>query len=405
MEKFPSDLSLWKVLRQFESGTASQGKNINLTARGIAQTRGGATGSGQLYYEAPTLNIMGRELSTLVDFQKTLSQLGYNSGSVLIRLTFRKTERTLFEAMEEISKHFAESEEEENKSTAPPAANTDATTSTEPVASTDAVESKAQEPETGSEPVPTQTEPKEGDQQPASSSDAMDVDSDTRADPLQPVGIFRAPTGTTPAAALAPLDEADYTPSIAHAQLHQARLQQNSQNKRLLSDKELEAQAQAQEAKLAAVTSLVVKVRFPDNTSAQWSFGHEATGALLYKGVRSVMANETQKFRLVLPGSHTVIKDQEGPKNLLIHDYKLTKNVLVNFVWDDNVPAAIRKQPFLKGSAAQKATAVKVPEAPKEEADANERRPAVQSSKSGSGSNLGDEVAKKLPKWLKLGKK
>ena len=50
MQKFPSDLALWKVLRQFESGTASQGKNINLTARGVAQTSGNSQrGSGQLY--------------------------------------------------------------------------------------------------------------------------------------------------------------------------------------------------------------------------------------------------------------------------------------------------------------------------------------------------------------------
>ncbi|GKT41872.1 tethering factor for nuclear proteasome STS1 [Colletotrichum spaethianum] len=411
IEKLPSDFTIWKVLRQFESGVVSQGKNLNLTARGVAQTTsGGASGSGQMYYETPVLNIMGRELATFDDFQKTLSQLGYNSGSVLIRLSFRKTDQTLFEAMGQISQFFSEVEAEAKKADQTPPALQETVkpgaveTTTQPAAPEDEVKlsvadapDNQQSSETSEQDPADLTEP---------TAETMDVDQPDAADPLQPVSVFRAPSGTTPAAALADVPEDDYAPTIAHAQLHQARLQQSAQNKRLLSDKELEALRQAEEARLAAVSKVPMKVRFPDNTSAQWTFGHEATGATLYQAVRSVMAHNTQAFRLVIPGSKVIIKDEDSPKNRLIHDYKLTRSVLLSLVWNDSVPADIRKKPFLKGSVAQKATDVTVPDIPKGD-DKEEQQPTASSSKPEKREGSGDgSVAKKLPKWLKLpGKK
>lgn len=414
VEKLPSDFTIWKVLRQFESGVVSQGKNLNVTARGVAQTTSGsASGSGQMYYETPVLNIMGRELATFSDFQKTLSQLGYNSGSVLIRLSFRKTDQTLYEAMEHISQFFSEVEAEAKKTGQAPTAAAEQTSQS--VAAEPAVQSSAPEEEAEASQSPDAPETQQKQQAPAqevlgqtdTAADAMEIDRPEPADPLQPVSVFRAPTGTTPAAALAEVQENDYTPTIAHAQLHQSRLQQSSQNKRLLSDRELEAQAQAEEARLAAVSTVAVKVRFPDNTSAQWTFGHEATGATLYQGVRSVMAHNTQAFRLVVPGSKVVVKDEDGTKNRLIHDYKLTRSVLLSLVWDDSVPTDIRKKPFLKGSVAQKATDVTIPDIPGGVDDRDEDHPAASSSKPEKREGSGDgNVAKKLPKWLKLpGKK
>ncbi|TQN73873.1 Tether containing UBX domain for GLUT4 [Colletotrichum shisoi] len=415
IEKLPSDFTIWKALRQFESGVVSQGKNLNITARGVAQTTsGGASGSGQMYYETPVLNIMGRELATFDDFQKTLSQLGYNSGSVLIRLSFRKTEQTLFEAMGQISQFFTEVEAEAKKTEETPSA-VDETSDSAVVAMTNqsAASEDAVEPPVES-PVADASGDKQGNEvlvqksvgQAELASGAMEVDKPDPTDPLQPVSVFRAPSGTTPAAALADVPEDDYAPTIAHAQLHQARLQKSAQNKRLPSDKELEAQRQAEEARLAAVSNVPMKVRFPDNTSAQWSFGHEATGATLYRAVRSVMAYNAQAFRLVVPGSKVVIKDEDSPNNRLIHDYKLTRSVLLSLVWDDSVPADVRKKPFLKGSVAQTAKEVMVPDIPNDN-DNEEERPAASSSKPEKREGSGDgSVAKKLPKWLKLpGKK
>ncbi|KAF6840035.1 UBX domain-containing protein [Colletotrichum plurivorum] len=407
IEKLPSDFTIWKVLRQFESGVNGQGKNFNITARGVAQTTsGGASGSGQMYYETPVLNIMGRELATFQDFQKTLSQLGYNSGSVLIRLSFRKTDQTLYEAMEQISQFFSdiEAEAKEKKDASPAVASEPAQQNAQPPPIAQDEPQASENAESSAVQQADQAHGQEGSSE-AAVEDAMDVDQPDPSDPFQPVSVFRAPTGTTPAAALADISETDYTPTIAHAQLHQARLQQSSQNKRLPSDRELEAQAKAEEARLAAVSTVAVKVRFPDNTSAQWTFGHEATGATLYQGVRSVMAHNTQAFRLVIPGSKVVIRDDGSAKNRLIHDYKLTRSVLLSLVWDDSVPADIRKKPFLRGSVAQKAKDITVPDIPKVTDDMNEGRVAAPPPKPEKGDGEGS-VAKKLPKWLKLpGKK
>jgi len=41
------------------------------------------SGSGQLLYEQPVINILGKEVSTLVDLQKSLAQFGVNGGNIL----------------------------------------------------------------------------------------------------------------------------------------------------------------------------------------------------------------------------------------------------------------------------------------------------------------------------------
>lgn len=94
-DKFASNTTLWHILRAFES---KDGANHNFTGRGVAQVEQGASGSGsgRVYYEMPVLNIMGRELSTFTDLQKSMAQLGISGGSSLIRLAFKKTVSTLF---------------------------------------------------------------------------------------------------------------------------------------------------------------------------------------------------------------------------------------------------------------------------------------------------------------------
>src|SRR5207247_5196134 len=123
----------------------------------------------------------------------------------------------------------------------------------------------------------------------------------TTTDPLRPVNVFSAPTSKTIAAARTVDDESVYTPTVAHAQLYQARLQAESLNKRLPSDAEISAREAADAARVASVRSVDVKVRFPDNTSAEWVFGPADSGATLHRAVRSVMADASAPFRLVLP--------------------------------------------------------------------------------------------------------
>ncbi|PTB80959.1 hypothetical protein M440DRAFT_45275 [Trichoderma longibrachiatum ATCC 18648] len=409
IQRFPSDLSIWQVLRQFESGEASGGKNVNITARGVAETAGGgSSGAGQLYYETPVLNIMGRELASLADFQKTLSQLGHNSGNVLIRLTFRRTDQTLYEAREQIGAFFKEeqrqavSSAEQDKPQNPPADGDTpmAEAPSEPVDNSTEAQERKHASAQATEDATTTTSPPSDSQQTPKEKNSSEAKSR-----FQPVNVFLAPTNSTPAAALVPADDEDFTPTIAHAQLHQARLQESSRNRRLLSDKEIEEREAAEQAKIAAVKSVLIKVRFPDNTSSDWEVGPSDTGAFLYQAVRHVMADSEQPFHLVIPGSKTVIKDDDAPQHSLIRAYKLSGRVLVSLVWDDGVPAEVRKRPFLKADFAQQGQAIKVPEIPTVEDDVDAPSVLPQVQKAPEKRDGGEGSGKKMPKWLKLGKK
>ena len=417
-DKFRSDTTLWKMLRHFESKGAPSGRTLNFTDRGVPQTSNGLqAGSGQLFYEMPVLRIMSREIATLADFQKTLAHLGITSGSHMIQLSFKATDKTLSDAMQETSQFFkdeaaAEAKEQEVEKKAEkvlaaeaPAAKESGPAQTVPDSK---VASSMEEPSLGTS--------KEGSETAAPAPEAMDVDSDahpeaaqdTVVSSLQPVGIFSAPTNSAPAAASVHVPDSAYTPTVAHAQAHQQKLQESAVNRRLKSDAELEAQARAEEAKVAAVKSVSIKARFPDETSAQWNFGPDDTGATLYKAVRSVMAQESAPFKLVLsglPSPANLIQDGEGVKHKLIRGYKLSGRVLVNFVWDDGVSQDIKKAPFLKGSFASQAQKVEVPDIPQGEDEGESSAPAP-AAPSQPQSKEGGGGRGKVPKWLKLpGKK
>ncbi|KAL7629429.1 hypothetical protein AAE478_000949 [Parahypoxylon ruwenzoriense] len=411
-EKLPNDFTLWQILRQFESGRSSEGKNLNITARGVAQTaNGAAAGSGQLYYQTPVLVIENRTLSTFADFQKTLSQLGYNSGGVLIRLSFQKTDKTLVEAMEDISKFFKMEEEDQKarESVPKPATSNEATASTDatPSDNTPSIPPAA----TLDHPEKSELDAAQKDSADNSaaaqtpSGDAMDVDEPAPSE-HRPVTIFSAPTSSTPAAALRVDADDAFAPRVEHAHAHQRLLKTASENKRLPSDRELEEKAAAEAAKVAAVKSIRIKVRFPDNFSAEWPFGPNDTGATLHAEVRKLMANDTAPFKLALPPGKTVIRDDGSPASTLIRGYRLSSNTLVNFMWDDKVPVEIRKQPFLKGSAAGQAQKIVVPEVPEVD-EKNEAGPSMPiSAPTPTPRAEGEGSGFKKPKWLKgFGKK
>ncbi|KAI0383924.1 GLUT4 regulating protein TUG-domain-containing protein [Hypomontagnella monticulosa] len=407
-EKLPSDYTLWQVLRQFESGRSSQGKNLNITARGVARTSKGTTaGSGQLYYETPVLTMESRTLATFADFQKTLSQLGYNSGSVLIRLSFQKTDVTLAEAMGDISRYFKTDEGQGAQESAPtPTTNDEVYTSPDVTPPPDSSNTPQAE---GAEVDALRTTQSDGagtlPPAQAQISSAMDVDNSSPG--YRPVTIFSAPISGTPAAALQIDTDEAFAPRIEHAQAHQRLLKSAGENKRLLSDRELEEKAAAEAAKVAAVKSIRIKVRFPDNFSAEWPFGPDDTGATLYTEIRKIMANDNAPFKLVLPPGKTAIKDDSSPSNTLIGGYRLSANTLVNFMWEDTVPVAIRKQPFLKGSAAGQAQKVVIPEIPDVQGE-DEAGPSTSLLPSTSKPRVEGEGSNKFktPKWLKgFGKK
>jgi tether containing UBX domain for GLUT4 len=413
--KFPSNSTIWKVLRQFESGGASGGHNLNITARGVAQTSSGAAnGGGQLYYESPMLNMMGRELNSFEDFQRTLSQCGINSGSVLIRVSFQTTGKTLFEAMQDISQYFKEMEEEPTGQKADPDAVATKPDDASPVAESASApvnpgDSTSPLIQLGDTDLP---DTQEITAQPTTVPEPTPAPApEIPEDPLQPISIFSAPSGNTPQAALTQESDAVYTPSVAHAQLHQARLLAATQNKRLKSDAELAAEAAAEASRVAAVSSVGVRVRFPDGTSAEWRLPPTARGAAVYAAVRSVAAAATMPFSLALPGGGAVRDSDSGVADELVRGYGVRGGgVLLNLTLGDGVTADIRKRPFLKSSVAGLAKEVVVPKIPlgKDDEQDGAQGKVIRKDKdplAGAAAAAGD-LAKKLPKWLKLpGKK
>lgn len=412
MESFRSDTTLWKMLRHFETKGGPEGRTLNFTDRGIPQTSNGTqAGSGQLYYEMPVLRIMNREISSLEDFQKTLSQLGLDSGSHLIQLSFRTTDQSLDDAMHEISRFFEDEEVVEAKKEEPApkpesvaAPESSAAFLAEPPGSSGETAPQTLQERPNEETAEKDTIPVKAADQGA--ADSMDVDepAPTPRNVLNPVNIFSAPTNTTIAAASIEVPDSYYTPTIAHAQAHQQILQQSAVNKRLKSDAELEADARAEEAKVAKVKNVEVRVRFPDQTLGQWVFGPDDTGSTLYQAVRGVMANESAPFKLVLPGPPTAsshIKDDAGVKHQLIKGYRLTGRVLVNLVWEDNVSQDVKKQAFLKGVYVKQAKSVEVPDVSvvEDEVEPSALLQSLAPKPQNSGESSGS--AKKMPKWLK----
>lgn len=395
-KKLPSDMSLWKVMRQFETTE----KGLNVTAKSVPR----GTNSGQLYFEAPVINIMGREYSALEDLQKTLSQCGINAGSIVLRVTFKSTDKTLFDAMQEIGQYLTDVESGQPKvEEAAAVAAQETQTDTEPVQETP-------NPET-TEPAVNEAEPSSAPVEPSTEPIPMNVDEPpteptASADPLQPTGVFSAPSSSVPAATRIHEDDSVYEPTIAHAQLRQQQLLHRAQNKRLKSDAELAAEAADEAARLAKITQVELKVRFPDQTSAVWTVTPDETGAFLYQAIRGVMAHPAQPFKLVTPGHKSVIQESDSR---LIATYRLKGREMVYLVWDDAVSPAAVREPFLKGSVASKAREVVIPKIPEgsvvEEAAAGpSARKPVNAGKEKAGLDS-EAVKKKLSKFLGLGKK
>ncbi|PSR92096.1 hypothetical protein BD289DRAFT_406285 [Coniella lustricola] len=408
VRKFRNDTTLWKMLRQFEADAAAEKRKLNFTDRAVPHTSNGAqAGSGQLYYEMPVLRIMNREVSSLVDFQKTLSQLGVDAGNHAVQLAFKPTQQTLGEAMQEITQFFRDEEAAENneKQAASKAAQAPLGLSSAPEASASQSGDTATTT-TQNVALEETTQEKPSIQAVDATTDVMDDDgpSSTPHDPLQPTGVFSAPSNTTPVAASIEFPDSYYTPTIAHAQLHQQKLQENAVNRRLKSDAEIEAEVRAQEAKIAAVKRITVKARFPDGTAAQWDFGPNDTGATLYEAVRSVMANETAPFKIVLPGPLTAsshIKDDATTKHSLIRAYKLAGRVLVNLVWEDNVPQDVKKACFMRPEFASVAQKVEVPDIPVVEDEPETSARPQQAAPKTTDASDDTRGPKKMPKWLK----
>lgn len=339
---------------------------------------GATSGSGRLCYAMPVVNVMGRELGSFADLQKTLAQMGLNGGSALLRLTFRSTDQPLEEAMAEISRYFASVEPEvETPSAAAATAPSAPTGLRDSAAAPDASiigadgASSAQDLNASSTAslgsVPPVSSAVEARDSPM--TDPPSVQSTSTPSPA--LSVFLPPTSTTPAAALIPRNETDYTPTVEHASLHQSRLAALSRPQRLPSNAELAAAEQARAAARAGIREVVVRLRFMDQSVVQRTFGRDGTVAALYGLVRDVMT-EAAAGGVVLK----VVGDKGAMRDLgresrerLIGDLGWQGRVLVNVVWGEGVGEAVRSGPVLREEYRAVATEMPKPVLPQDEVE------------------------------------
>ncbi|KAJ9606436.1 hypothetical protein H2200_009397 [Cladophialophora chaetospira] len=397
-DKFPSSTTLWQLLRKFEAGVAGSTDPRNFTARGVPAGTAGNSGAGRLYYEQPVIQIMNRELASFTDLQKSLAQLGFNTGSALLRLTFRASETPLEEAMAQIQEYFASIDAEgpaapppQPQQSVPSTESTPAITTVRPEWTEDGPSQPVPQTETASAPTPA-------------SSETPTATSATG----RPISVYRPPTASTPSAALMSHNESDYAPTVEHAQAHQKLLQQSSRNVRLKTEAELAAQADEEAAKWSAVTNVEIKIRFPDQSQIVTTFGQSDTAADLYVTVRDCLETQwrSKVFLLRIPGirgKNDVISDDKGKR--LIKDLQLKGRVLLTFEWDDRKASiqARSTKSVLKPELREKAKDIKLPALPDVNVD-EDKDPGVKinvGKKDTGASEESGQGKSKMPKWMK----
>ncbi|WPH03621.1 tether containing ubx domain for glut4 [Acrodontium crateriforme] len=416
-DKFPSNTSLWLVLRKFEDGVAGSLKKLNLTQRGVPS---GNSGSGRLLYEQPCINLMSRTLDTFTDLQKTLAQLGINSGNAMMRLNFRLSEQPLEIAMQEISQYFGAHDAEQAAATnsmvkTADEAHSGADGGLASIPSVDAADAGVPSNDVACPEPDNDISMKEAPTAPTIENDVIasssvpepeKQNSEPANNVVNGISVFLPPSSSTPAAALQPDDPAVFEPTIDHAKAHQAALQRSSKNTRLLSDAELEEQERERREKLALVQQVTIRVRYPDQSMIETTLQASDTAADLYSRVNSTLACAHEAFELRYTGSkgHETLPNNSSKR--LVRDLGFRGKVLVTMVWDTDASTQAKTSPCLKEEYRSKATDLKV-ELASQQADSDAADNVVVNKKSTEPkkeASKGDLEAK-MKKFLGFGKK
>ncbi|MCJ1380998.1 hypothetical protein MMC17_004107 [Xylographa soralifera] len=413
-DKFPSNTTLWLILRKFESGkVGGDGIQRNFTARGVPKVWNGETGAGRLYYEQPVLNVAGRELSSFTDLQKTLAQLGFNGGTALIRLGFRLMVTPLEEAMEQIGQYF-QGEELEGSQTVENQANVDAMP---PSVTTEVSMSETQSTKNDIPPEPPESvedvtpqiidhaKPAfvtNGETQPTEISSATAISSTALPNSnsgISTISVYAPPSSTVPQAAQKAHRESDYEPTIAHAKLHQSRLATTGQNKRLPTHAEEAAQKEEQARKLAGIREVMIRVRFPDQMQVSQVFSNESTAADLYTFVKSVMLHENEPFTLISSSGKGPLPVPKNGKERLIGQLGMTGRILVTLNWDEGASSQARLAASTKPEISAQAKEL-VPPIIRDE-DVEEEKVEASTTKGKEKDGGRTKSSGGAPKWLK----
>jgi tether containing UBX domain for GLUT4 len=414
-DHFPSNTPLWLILRKFEDGVAGNTNKLNLTERSAPSTD---TGSGYLCYLQPCLNIGGsaKELSTFLDLQKSLAQLGHNHGSVLIRLSFKNEGLPMEGAKARIttylqallpqtaaSSHGAHAAPVGQLSSLP---NADADNSAVP-----REDDAAQDPseDTIMSPAPDLApaeQPAQEDDVIASSSTTQMPSTESQFPSLDTgVSIYAAPSDNTPFAARQAYNEADYMPSVEHANAHQASLTKLGRNTRLPSDKEIAANSATKAAALNDIKAVTLRIRFPDMMMVEWRASQSDTSESLYTKVKEMLDDPSLKFRLQITQFQMkpLIFDSTSQQRL-IKDLGIRDRSLITFVWDDSVAKEVRDRPLLKQTLRKQAKELEVKEPAAEEEVKQAPAPKAEEPKKKSSLSFADKEAK-LKKMMGFGRK
>ncbi|APA06414.1 hypothetical protein sscle_02g011840 [Sclerotinia sclerotiorum 1980 UF-70] len=364
-DTFPSNTTLWLILRKFESSNASA--NLNFTGRGVAQLQNSASGAGRMVYEMPVLNVMGREMATFGDLQKTLANLGLNKGTGLLRLTFRQTDQPIEEAMKDIGEYFKEENVPEPITETPQQRES----VTDGIANLPSPDQKNEDVDMDSDPsdtTPYSTPTPAGASTNTTPSIPPTSSTNYSASPpiLGPDGlpltIFSAPSNDTPLAALTPHNEDDYIPTIRHAKLVQSRLQSSSQNTKLLSyDEELALETERL-ARLSKIKEIPLRIRFPDQMAVSKSINNEHHGKWLHDYVRGLIIHETEPFKLIYQGNKGRETIPNDDTKFLIKHLGIQGPTVINLAWDGGANVeGLKGKPVLKDIYREKATQQPVP--------------------------------------------
>lgn len=417
-DHFPSNTPLWLILRKFEDGVAGSTNKLNLTERSAPSSQ---TGSGYLCYLQPCLNIGGsaKELSTFLDLQKSLAQLGHNRGNVLIRLSFKNEGVRMEEAKAQITTYLQalapqDASQVQAASSHGAHAAPDVQLSSLPDADADnsAVpreDDAAQDPsgDTIMSPAPDRApseQPAQEDDVIASSSTTKMPSTESQFPSLDAgISVYAAPSDNTPFAARQAYNEADYLPSVEHANAHQASLTKLGKNTRLLSDKEIAANSASKAAALAEIKTATVRIRFPDLMIVDWQATQSDTSESLCTKVREMLDDPSLKFRLQMTNfpMKPLIFDPTSHQEL-IKDLGVRDRSLIIFVWDDSVPKEVRDRPLLKEALRKQAKELEVKEPAAEEDVKQASAPKTEEPKKKSSLSFAEREAK-LKKMMGFG--
>ena len=407
-DKFPSNTTLWLVLRKFES---AGGSRRNFTARSTPLDEAQTSGSGRLYFETPVITALNRELSSFTDLQKSLAQLGVNGGSILLRLGFKKTGTPLEDAMSEIEQYFKDFEksgEQEQEAEGAEDAGTNLAveiqaTTTERVPPATSETRLDVNPAAGDQSLLSDTKPLEagvlGDG--TSISNSGNSVETVRGPSDRPIAVFAAPTSPIPKAASQKENDADFEPTLDHVKSHQRYLQANSRNKTLKSDAELATEAQTKAHKTAQIKEVEIKLRFPDQSQVSASFSNLDNARTLYEHAKGLMQNSYEPISLSFAGTkgrQTVPHDSEIK---LISGLDLVGRVLVDVAWGDAASIEARTGPILKDE--YRAKAQELPVKVIEGVDMQQEKETLRDEPKGK-----ERESKKggMPKWFKgIGKR